>query len=72
MFNHVINMFSFRYTYQKSWAEDSAAAGSQEFQNCSTETWRNILHYGGKHGECSVLMCTQEQNFFSKYKEDKL
>jgi len=25
-----------------------------EFQNCSTETWRNILRYGGKHGECCV------------------
>jgi hypothetical protein len=31
-----------------------------------------ILHYGGKHGECCVLVCAQEQDFFGKYKEKKL
>jgi len=86
MFNHmcVISMFSFRYIYQKSWTVSGfcqplcytfcrfCSSWRSEFQNCSTDTWRNILHYGGKPGECSVLVCTKEQDFFSKYKEKKL
>jgi len=86
MFNHmyVISMFSFSYSYYKSRAVSGScqplcytywrfcSSWQSEFQNCSTETWRNILRYGAKHGECSVLVCTQEQDFFSKYKEKKL
>jgi len=79
MFNrmYVISMFSFRYTYQKSWTVSGYcqphcytywrfySSWQSQFQNCSTETWRKILPYGGKHGECCVLVCTQEQDFFS-------
>ena len=51
---------------------ENSAAPSSQFQNCGTETSRKILRYGGKHGECCVLVCTQEQDFFSKCKENKL
>jgi hypothetical protein len=76
-------MFSFRYINKSlelcqvivshfvTLNEDSAAPGS-ESQNCSTETGRKILHYGEKHGECSVLVCTKEQDFYINYKEKKL
>jgi len=86
MFNHmyVISMFSFRYSYQKSWTVSgycqplcytywrSCSSWQSEFQNCSAETWRKILHYGEKHGECSMLVYTKEQDLFSKCKDKKL
>jgi hypothetical protein len=69
MFNHmyVISMLSFRFTY---WTFYSSR--QSQFQNCSTETGRNILCYGGKQGECSMFVCAQEQDLFSKYKDKKL
>jgi hypothetical protein len=53
-----------QFTYQKCWAVSSScqplcytywrfcSSWQSEFQNCITETWRNILHYGGKHEHC--------------------
>ena len=86
MFNHksIITIFSFRYMYQEPWAVICScqplcytywwffSSLQSQFQNCSTETWRNILCYGGKHGECCVLVCTQEKDFFSITREKKL
>jgi len=73
-----------RYNYQKYWAVSCScqpfcytywrfcSSWQLDFQNCSTETWRNNLHYGGKHGECCVLVCAQEQDFFSNTRKKKL
>jgi len=86
MFNHmfIINVFSFRYTHRKSRAVFGfcqtlyytywrfCRSWQWEFQNCGTETWRNILCYGGDHGECCVLEFTQEQDFFIITSKKKL
>jgi hypothetical protein len=85
---YVISMISFRHVYQMSWGVSGScqplcdvpwrfcSSWQSEFQNCSTQTGRNILCYGGKHGECSVCVCVcvhaQEEDFFSNTKKMKL
>jgi hypothetical protein len=61
------------YTYWKSWAVSSScqplcytyrsfcSSWQSQFQNCSTETWSNILWYGGEHGECYLFVCVHRK-----------
>jgi hypothetical protein len=79
----VISIFSFRYIIESlhlcqvlvshfvTLTEDSAASGSKSSRIVIQRLGEN-LYYAGKHGECYVLVGTQEQDFFSKYKEKKL